>query len=381
MTKTPNTETTAETPAAPKSKPKAKRPTPKLPASFAAKPEPATIANVALVPLALIDTLPQVRTTFDDTSLSELANDIQARGLLQPILLNPNGDRYTVIAGERRLRAFRLLNRAAIPALLTKASQDETTLMQLAENIQREELTTSDTATAVRKLFDHLGSSKAVAEATRKSKAWVSKHLAITCEGFAWQARRLIEDGTTDDLELVGVVNQAAKISYNTGNILADAIRKESLNRTQARARLKEIKAAADADEAEKIARQAEYKEQVKAVAEQKKNAPLDGKRVCWRIGDDIEDNEFPTPGAVLAHMDKRTRLAAEEHLTRQHTAGVEEMGDAFPAILAHHSSNANCLEMAAFIRGVRGDPFDLLQILTDCWNASPENAERKVTA
>jgi ParB family chromosome partitioning protein len=63
------------------------------------------ISEVKLVPLDLIDTLPQLRTEFDQESIEELAKDILERGLLQPILLNPVDDRYQLIAGERRLRA------------------------------------------------------------------------------------------------------------------------------------------------------------------------------------------------------------------------------------------------------------------------------------
>lgn len=120
-----------------------------------AKPSllPAPVASVELVPLELIDVLPQIRTEFDEKSIAELAADIQARGLLQPVLLNPKLDRFTLIAGERRLRACHLAGLSSIPALITKASIEDTKDMQLAENIQREELGLEDLAKAVRHLL------------------------------------------------------------------------------------------------------------------------------------------------------------------------------------------------------------------------------------
>lgn len=175
---------------------KTKKPT----AAKSTAPLPPPVASVELVPLDRIDVLPQVRTEFDQESLQELAQDIQARGLLQPVLLNPHLDRFTLIAGERRLRACRLAGLAAIPALITKASAEKAEDIQLAENVQREQLNLADTAKAVRRLFDRLGSLQAVADRVKKSRPWVSKHLAVTCAGFCWTARRLLEDGVSEDL-------------------------------------------------------------------------------------------------------------------------------------------------------------------------------------
>jgi hypothetical protein len=104
-------------------KPAAKaKPAPKVSHAKAKAPELPTISAVKLVPLALIDVRPQVRTIFADDSIQELASDIEARGLLQPVLLNPRGARFDLIAGERRLRACVKLGMSDIPALVTKAS-------------------------------------------------------------------------------------------------------------------------------------------------------------------------------------------------------------------------------------------------------------------
>lgn len=205
-------------------------------------PLPAPVASVELVPLQLIDVLPQVRTEFDDASIAELAADIQARGLLQPVLLNQHLERFTLIAGERRLRACRLAGLASIPALITKASAEDAEDMQLAENIQREELSLEDLAKAVRRLFDRLGSLQAVADRVKKSKPWVSKHLALTCSGFSWRARALLQEGISEDLELLTVLSKLDAVSYQASYDLAKAIRAGKAGRKEAQAALKAAK-------------------------------------------------------------------------------------------------------------------------------------------
>lgn len=203
---------------------------------------PAPIASVELVPLQLIDVLPQVRSEFDEDSIAELAADIQARGLLQPVLLNPHLERFTLIAGERRLRACRLAGLASIPALITKASAEDTEDMQLAENIQREELSLEDLAKAVRRLFDRLGTLQAVADRVKKSKPWVCKHLALTCSSFSWRARALLQEGVSEDLELLTVLSKLDTVNYQAGEDLAKAIRAGKAGRKEAQAALKTAK-------------------------------------------------------------------------------------------------------------------------------------------
>jgi ParB/RepB/Spo0J family partition protein len=227
-------------------KPATKAATPKTPPKVShAKtkaPELPAISSVKLVPLALIDIEPQVRTIFDDASIADLAADIQARGLLQPVLLNPHGSRFTLIAGERRVRACRLAELTDIPALITKASQADALLMQLAENIQREDLDLQDQVTVIRQLHDHLGSVGAVADTVKKSSAWVSKRLALSHEGFGWMAKRMMEDGITEDVEILNTLSQLEKMSYRQAVELEKQLRDGTATRESARAMLKELK-------------------------------------------------------------------------------------------------------------------------------------------
>lgn len=128
----------------------------------------------------------QPRRVFDDASLAELAESIKSSGLLQPITVwknagdNGNGG-YTVLAGERRLRACRLAGLAEVEAIVKKELSEEEKLgLSLIENIQREDLNAVDTAMAYRQLMDSFGVSQAdIAQRVGKSRAAVSNTLRL----------------------------------------------------------------------------------------------------------------------------------------------------------------------------------------------------------
>lgn len=208
-----------------------------------AAPAPKCISEVLLIPLAHIEVRTQVRTEFNDESLQDLADDIRERGLRQPIEVNPIGDeRYLLTLGERRFRAFGLLGERAIPALIVKTSDADRLVDQLAENIQREDLSLTDQVSAIRALHDKLGSSKAVAVLVKKSAPWVSKRLALSHPDLSPVARNAIENGITEDMELLGVVDQMAIYSSSQAWKLVDMIRRGDAGRETARQMLKEIK-------------------------------------------------------------------------------------------------------------------------------------------
>jgi ParB family chromosome partitioning protein len=106
------------------------------------------LPRIIEIDLSKIDSNPdQPRKTFNQESLRELATTIEKHGLIQPITVKKvdSNDRYVLVAGERRLRAFELLKRTSIPAILTMGNADE---IALIENIQREDLDPLDEAEA-----------------------------------------------------------------------------------------------------------------------------------------------------------------------------------------------------------------------------------------
>ncbi|WP_240702430.1 ParB/RepB/Spo0J family partition protein [Trinickia terrae] len=193
--------------------------------------------------LPAIDINDQVRTQFDEASLLELAADIRAQGMLQPVLLCPLAEgRYLCIAGERRIRAARIAGLTAVPALVGEVTEEHAEDMQLAENIQREDLSLTDEANAIRRLYDRLGKVELVAARVKKSAAWVSKRLAVTYGEFDWRAKKLLEDGVTEDIELLQCVVKVAALNQSEASALDRAIRDGKAGRKEARAVLARLK-------------------------------------------------------------------------------------------------------------------------------------------
>jgi ParB family chromosome partitioning protein len=136
--------------------------------------------KVVQLSVALIDRNPdQPRKTFNEESLQGLANSIMRHGLLQPITVKhkPEDDRYLLVAGERRFRAFELLNRETIPAIITSGDADE---LALIENLQRENLKPVEEATALKRMQElHSWKQKELGEAMGKSEAVISMTLKV----------------------------------------------------------------------------------------------------------------------------------------------------------------------------------------------------------
>ncbi|MBZ5616743.1 MAG: ParB/RepB/Spo0J family partition protein [Acidobacteriia bacterium] len=121
-----------------------------------ALPEPGSVAEIQAVaarqtedghavhdlPIGLIDHNPhQTRTDFPEEFLEELANSIRVQGVIQPIVVRPEGNgRYILILGERRLRASKMAGKATIPAIVKRVSEQQAAEMTVVENLQREDL-------------------------------------------------------------------------------------------------------------------------------------------------------------------------------------------------------------------------------------------------
>jgi ParB family chromosome partitioning protein len=98
----------------------------------------------------------QPRTNFDEEKLNHLAESIRERGIIQPLLVSSgNGNRYRLIAGERRLRAARLVGEDEVPVVIMETDSDDESLeLALIENIQRQDLNAIEEATAYARLIE-----------------------------------------------------------------------------------------------------------------------------------------------------------------------------------------------------------------------------------
>ena len=95
----------------------------------------------------------QPRKSFDDEKIAELAQSIKEHGIIQPILLNKDGDNYVIVAGERRWRAAKSLGLKEVPAIIMDLTEKDVLEISLIENIQRQDLNPIEEALAYKKLL------------------------------------------------------------------------------------------------------------------------------------------------------------------------------------------------------------------------------------
>lgn len=96
----------------------------------------------------------QPRKVFDEAQLAQLSQSIKEYGILQPLILQKNGNTYTIIAGERRWRAAKLAKLKEVPAIVMDISTKEILEISLIENIQRQDLNPIEEAQAYRRLIE-----------------------------------------------------------------------------------------------------------------------------------------------------------------------------------------------------------------------------------
>ena len=99
----------------------------------------------------------QPRSEFDIADIQSLADSILQNGILQPLTVRRGEDRYELIAGERRLRAAKLAGLRAVPCIILDISSRNSAIMALVENIQRQDLSFFDEASAIEKLITYYG--------------------------------------------------------------------------------------------------------------------------------------------------------------------------------------------------------------------------------
>lgn len=162
-------------PAPAASKPAAQAAAPAEPAA------PAADAPFREVPVAkIVPAKWQPRREFAEAAIDELAESIRAEGLIQPVTVRPAGDGFELIAGERRLRAFRKLGIKTIPARVIKASDAGSAAMTLIENLQRENLNPVEEALGYASLMrDFHLTQDAVSERVGKPRATVANTVRL----------------------------------------------------------------------------------------------------------------------------------------------------------------------------------------------------------
>ena len=142
----------------------------------------ATQAQIREVPVGKILPNPaQPRLSYDEESLTELADSIREHGVLQPILVRPSGGKFELIAGERRWRASGMAGRDTIPAIVVEFDEQTALEVSIIENLQREDVSPLEEAAMFRKMTETFGYSvRQLAQKVGKDKGYVENRLRLS---------------------------------------------------------------------------------------------------------------------------------------------------------------------------------------------------------
>lgn len=121
----------------------------------------------------------QPRTNFDEERLEELAQSIKSNGIIQPLLVRRlNGERYQLVAGERRWRAAQRAGLLRVPCVVREIPEDKILELALIENIQRQELNAIEEAHAYKRLIETLGlTQEMVAQRVGRDRTFITNYV------------------------------------------------------------------------------------------------------------------------------------------------------------------------------------------------------------
>ena len=122
----------------------------------------------------------QPRKAFNDHTIDELAQSIQENGILQPLVVKPDGSGFELIAGERRLRAAKKLGLREVPVIIKDVNDKDQLFLSLIENLQREDINPIDEAEGYRKLIEEFSLNQIdVAKRVGKDRATVANAVRL----------------------------------------------------------------------------------------------------------------------------------------------------------------------------------------------------------
>ena len=182
-----------------------------------------THAQIREVPVGKILPNPaQPRLSYDEESLTELADSIREHGVLQPILVRPSGAQFELIAGERRWRASRMADRDTIPAIVVDFDEVTALEVSIIENLQREDVSPLEEAAMFRKMTEVFGYSvRQLAQKVGKDKGYVENRLRLS-------------DAPADVRELVSLRKDTISHAYELMKVTDERTRRRLAKRIAA---------------------------------------------------------------------------------------------------------------------------------------------------
>ncbi len=171
----------------------------------------------------------QPRKSFDDESISALADSIKQHGVLQPILVRPYGNSYQIVAGERRWRAARMLGLSEVPVQIKELSDIETMQIALIENLQRENLNPIEEAKGYNDLIENYDmTQEEVAKTVGRSRSAVSNSMRLL--SLPDEVLEMLENGD------ISVGHGKALLSFDDEERMLEAARKAADGKLNVRA-------------------------------------------------------------------------------------------------------------------------------------------------
>lgn len=136
----------------------------------------------------------QPRKIFDEETLQELADSIQEHGILQPIAVRKKGQKYEIVAGERRYRAAQLAGLELLPAIVKELTDSQMMELAILENLQREDLTVIEEAEAYQSLMENLHlTQEELSKRLGKSRPHIANHVRLLA--LPEEVRALMNEG------------------------------------------------------------------------------------------------------------------------------------------------------------------------------------------
>ena len=164
-----------------------------------------------IVELSLSDLRPnpyQPRKIFDEEALNDLASSIKVNGVIQPIIVKKSIKGYDIIAGERRFRASKMAGLDKIPAIVREFTDQQMMEIALLENLQRENLTAIEEATAYKSLIEHLNLTQDdLSKRVGKSRSHVTNILGLL------RLPKVVQDMVSDNRITMGHARALSKLT------------------------------------------------------------------------------------------------------------------------------------------------------------------------
>ncbi len=197
------------------------------------------VGNIVEIPIEdIYPNATQPRTYFDEKALNDLAQSIKNLGVIQPVTLRKEGEKFEIISGERRYRASKIAGLTSIPAYIRLVNDQELLEMALVENIQREDLDPIEIALTYQRLLEEIGlTQENLSQRVGKERSTITNSIRLLrLTPDVQNAIRSGEISAGHGRAIIGIEESELQ------NLLFQKILKEGLNVRQAEAAAAQLK-------------------------------------------------------------------------------------------------------------------------------------------